>query len=228
LRVGVAYTVAALGLLAIGLGLWTAGRLERRLVDAQTQLLTLQPDAPLADYERIELAARLPWFARILTGIRAQRATSSYWRRDYAALTLDRDGAGLILERDPAIRLFATNAAFRNTRVDGSDRTAVERLNEIVSRYAELLRSHADFDVAYNYELVARTRDRLARPASTKDATGRQHEGFTPAPSTIHGHPGAPAAENDLGQFKIMIPQRGDERRQQPDAGTGGPKPRKG
>lgn len=228
MRLGVAYTVATLGLLAIGLGLWTAGRLEQRVVDAHTQLLTLQPNAPLADYDNIELAARLPWFARIIAGMRAQRATSSYWRRDYAALTLDRDASGLVLERDPAILLLATNAAFRKTRVDGSDRTAVERLDEIVGRYAELLRSHPDFDVAYNYELVARTRDRLARPAAMKDATGRPPNGPTAAASTLHGHPGTPAAETDLGQFKIMIPQRGDERRQQPDAGIGGPKPRKG
>lgn len=233
-RPALGYSTAVLLLLATGIGLWTTGRVEQRLVNARTQLLTLQYDAPLSEYDDIERsvsrAPRVPWIAKVLDQLREQRATSRYWRRDYGALVIERDASGMGVESDPAIRLLAANAAFRRTRLDGSDRSAAERLNEILDRYAELLRREPQqFDVAYNYELVARTRDKLLARTS-KSGAGREGTVTTAPPSspTIHGRPGAPAAETDLSEFKIMVPQRRDERQQQPEAGLGGRKPRKG
>ena len=47
------------------------------------------------------------------------------------------------------------------------------------------------------------------------------------APATIHGRPGAPPKESDLAQFKIVIPKRTEER-EDPNAGKGDVKTRKG
>ena len=49
-----------------------------------------------------------------------------------------------------------------------------------------------------------------------------------PSGPTLHGRPGGPPAATDMNQFKIVIPKRGEERKDAPDAGKGGQKIRKG
>lgn len=233
MRTVIGYTASVLILLVAGIALWTTGRIEQRLVDAHKQLLTLQYDAPLAEYDRVERSVRpaggLPWIAKLVAGLREQRATSEYWRRDYQALARGPGDADTAAQ-DPVILLLAANAAFRRVRLDGGDRAAVDRLQEILRQYSDLLKRDPEaFDVAYNYELVARTRDRLARAAAGRTDAGRDSRAAAkPSGQTIHGRPGAPATDADLSDFKIIIPRTGDERRQQPDAGTGGAKVRKG
>lgn len=216
-------------LLATGAGLWATGRAEQRIVDLRRQLLTLQYDAPLSEYDRIERSIRsvrtLPWIADLIDRLREQRATSQYWSGSYSALALE----GKPVDQDAAMSLLAANAAFR--RIPSDRASAIARLDEILGRYAALLRRDVQlFDVAYNYEFVARTRDKLARAGTSRSDTGREAaaKGGAPSAQTIHGQPGAPAERTDLSEFKIRIPQRSDERTQQPEAGSGGVKPRKG
>ena len=61
-----------------------------------------------------------------------------------------------------------------------------------------------------------------AKPAAKAD------ESDLPAGPTLHGRPGAPPPAVDMNQFKIVIPKRGEERKDAPDAGKGGKKIRKG
>lgn len=87
-----------------------------------------------------------------------------------------------------------------------------------------LKRAPHDFDAAYNYEFVARTRDTLARPRG-----GRREKTTRATPDqTIHGRPGAPPESTRPDDFKIIVPQNQEERMQVPEAGVGGAKVRKG
>jgi len=79
-----------------------------------------------------------------------------------------------------------------------------------------------------------RTRDMLAKsrpgaPAKTAaKPAAKADDSDLPAGPTLHGRPGAPPAAVDMNQFKIVIPKRGEERKDAPDAGKGGQKIRKG
>ena len=225
----VAYALPVVILLAAGFALFLTGRAEQRLIEGRRQLL-LMTRLPAGDAGGPEPSlsnnAALPWLSWRNGEAREQLAASDYWHRDYAAVRPERDASGTIVEQDPALLLIAANAAYRAVRVDGSDPAAVDRLTDVLGQYADLLKHAPDhFDAAYNYELVARTRNRLGR---SKPARGEKPSN-APAPDlTIHGQPGAPAAEKDSSDFKIIIPKRGDERKQQPEAGSGGVKIRKG
>ena len=88
-------------------------------------------------------------------------------------------------------------------------------------------------DAAYNYELAVRTRDMLAKPraAAPKAAPKPQataEAADLPEGPTLHGKPGGPPPAVNMNQFKIVIPKRGEERNDAPDAGKGGTKIRKG
>jgi hypothetical protein len=220
------YIVPTILLLVVGAALWTLGRLEQRLAESRRQLLTLQYEAPLEEYDRLEPSAawagRLPATASLLGDLHDQRATSHYWHRDYAAATLARDEAGGLTERDPYLLLVGANAAFRQIRLEGGDKATVQRLNAILEQYAEAMKQGAGFDAAYNYEFVVRARDAITKPRGDKSAA-------KPAVAqTIHGRPGAPPGPSQTKDFKIIVPQRSDERNQQPEAGSGAKKERRG
>lgn len=234
MRKAIPFLAVALALFVVGAGLWTIGRFEQRLVNARQQVLTLDYATPLPEYDRLEqaisLLERIPWIADRIAYIHALRAASKYWQRDYAPLALKRDSGGALIGEDPTIVRFAANAAFRSARVNVNDRAASQRLNEVLAIYAEALRHDPQFDVAFNYELVARARDALTRRGSNRlpPGRGRTDAHADPSEQTIHGRPGRPPEQTDMRDFKIIIPQRTDERAQQPDAGVGGKKPRKG
>lgn len=229
MRAAIAYFAVALILFAVGAGLWTTGRLEQRMINARQQFLTLDYKAPVPEYDRIEASTRFltraPWVAERLARIRSLRAGAAYWQGDYARLTLERDAGGALTEQDPAVLQLAANAAFRTASGIGNDPASAQQLDDVLGVYAEALRHDPQFDVAFNYEFVARTRDRLTRqsPAREKPDTRPKRAKYT-----IHGRQGAPPEQSDMREFKVIVPQRSDERSQQPDAGSGGKKQRKG
>ena len=230
MRSAIVYFAVALVLLAVGAGLWTTGRLEQRIVGARQQFLTLDYTAPLPEYDRIEQSVRflkpVPLVAEQVARVRSFRAGSTYWQRDYAHLTLEHDAGGALVEQDPAMLRLAANAAFRTARGAGSDSASPQRLNEVLGIYAEVLRRDPQFDVAFNYEFVARTREALTHP--TPAARQKSDSGAKRAEYTVHGRQGAPPEQSDMREFKVIVPQRSDERSQQPEAGSGGKKQRKG
>ena len=90
-------------------------------------------------------------------------------------------------------------------------------------------------DAAFNYEYAIRARETAARSrtqtlARSNPRTGPRTSDDEDIPSgpTLHGRPGGPPAATDMNQFKIVIPKRGEERKDAPDAGKGGQKIRKG
>jgi hypothetical protein len=213
-------------LLAGGSTLWTVGQLERRLAAGHKGLATLQYAAPADGYRDIErvlrFVRRLPSGETLEAEAREQRAASRYWLTEYATLAPERDSSGALTEHDSQVLLLSANAAYHAIQAHVSDRqAAVRALEDVMKRYVDVLKnSSGHMDAAYNYELVVRKRNLLAQPrlASTIKPD---------APATIHGRPGGPPKDSDFAQFKIVIPRRSEER-EDPDAGKGGQKIRKG
>ena len=118
--------------------------------------------------------------------------------------------------------------AFRTTQQADNRLDAVRRLDTVVKTYADVLRNGGgQVDAAYNYELAVRARDALAKPraAAPKAAPKPQAtvgEADLPEGPTLHGKPGGPPPAVNMNQFKIVIPKRGEERNDAPDAGKGG------
>ena len=218
--------VVALLLVLAAAAFWKVGQWERRLADTHQALATLRYAAPAAEYDDIErslrYAGRLPGpGSAMLSDARTQRATAQYWLSEYASLVPQRDASGALVDRDPGLLLLAANAAYRSSQADTSDRLlTIHRLESVMKAYAEVLKNNpGDADAAYNFEYVVRKRNLLIQP---HPATPKAD-----APAAIHGRPGAPPPGTDMSRFKMVIPKR-DEERNDPTAGKGGVKTRKG
>lgn len=227
------YALTTVLLAALGFGAWRAGGLQQRAAEAHRQLLTLEFEAPAATVAAIEkdlsYVQALPGFASMTNGLREQRVASSYWRGRYDELALPTSATGEITETNRTALLFSANAAYRSAGIDESSPAAVQRMEGLMARYADVLRrSDWQYDAAYNYEFVARRRDALIRARGRGQQKRAADEPSSGAPSTIHGRAGAVPPGTDMQEFKVVVPQRSDERREQPEAGKGGPKARKG
>jgi type II secretory pathway pseudopilin PulG len=242
--------VIAIVLALAGSVAWLAGRTETQLADVHKQLAVLQyaeaqtEGSALEQSQSLSLERRVPVVGKVAqTDARNTRAVAGYWRTDYAAIAPQHDANGVITETDPAILLLNANAAFRASQASGDRLDTVRRLDTVVKNYAEVLKAPAcgagdrdcdgrATDAAFNYEYAIRTRDQLAKqrgPAGKAAKTvAKADESDLPAGPTLHGKPGAPPPAVDMNQFKIVIPKRGEERKDAPDAGKGGQKIRKG
>jgi hypothetical protein len=233
--------IAALLLAAAGAAFWMAGETERRLAIVHQQLATLRyADAANQDDDvasTIGVAARIPRVGDDLAAdVRNERATAEYWRADYPSLQMRRDASGALTESDPQLALLAANAEFRAGQHTGDRAELLRQLDRSVKTYADVLKSNPSADTAYNYEYVVRLRDttQKAKPTPAQKADARLAakaaavDTDLPAGPTLHGTPGAPPKGTDMSQFKIVIPKRGEERKDNPEAGKGGTKVRKG
>ena len=223
---------------------WTAGQLESRLADANSQMTMLQYEGSLSEYEEIEQSlgsfgqfpARL---TQVVAGLGKSRATALYWDERYGALSLARDASGQPVETNPDILFLAANAVYRTGyRPDGDRVAIVSALDGAIASYADVLRrAPGHIDAAYNYEFAVRTRDAAVRrqqaprnrtnpaaqPAVVDQRPARQHD--LPAGPTIHGKPGAPPPYGENDKFKVLVPQRPDERQGAPDSAGEGARP---
>ena len=229
MRTVIGHVVLALVLAAAGGACWRLGQIERALAGAREELATLRYGVAAdraGDLEpTLRYAAPLPVVgAQMMADSRDNRATAGYWLGRYDALRADHDASGAAIARDSQQLFLASNAAFRATQVETVDRpTALSHLEGVVKSYADVLKaSPGDADAAYNYEFVVRARDALAR------ARGFSKLSIAETTPTIHGRPGAPPKGVSMSSFKVMVPQRSDERKNSQEAGKGGAKPRKG
>lgn len=145
-------------------------------------------------------------------GTDATTAAARYWSGDYAAIDADQDP------------LLAANAAYRAAVIPGgSAKEMVTRLDGVVKRYAEVLRTDPrNENAAFNYEYAVRYRAAIAArgvAVPPEDDDG----GITP-----HGRAGAPPKGTSQQQFKMLVPMRPDERREAEEAGKTGRRTRKG
>jgi hypothetical protein len=160
------------------------------------------------------------------------RATARYWLAQYDRISGEPQ-AGTTVTRDAHEQLFASNAAYRMTQTEAVDRpTALKHLEEVAKSYAEILKTTPDSaDAAYNYEFVVRARNTLAKgpttPSATNPATQKVAAVDAPVPS-MHGRPGGPPKGVSMSVFRVLVPQRNDERKESIEAGKGTTKQRKG
>jgi hypothetical protein len=233
--------VIAVVLAALGAGAYTLGQTEQRLADVHKQLATLQFVAAGAGSTEVEQAIgfeqRLPVVGQqAATDVRDVRATSAYWRSDYPSLAPQKDAGGIVTDTNPTVVFLAANAAFRASQT--ADRNeSLRRLDTAVKSYADVVKNSPDhLDAAYNFEYAVRLREALSHPkpgakmaaAAPKAAAVDEQSADLPTGPTLHGRPGGPPPAANMNQFKIVIPKRGEERKDAPDAGKGGAKIRKG
>ena len=246
--------LAAIIFALLGGAFWLAGKTETRLADVHKQLATLHyADAAAQGVdveESLGVERRVPIIGRAAeTDVRDARANAGYWGTDYAAIAPQKDANGVITEKNPSILFLTANAAFRTSQTATDRNESVRRLDNVVKSYSEVLRAEAAgcagsaaqdcqtraMDAAYNYEYAIRARETMARarPAAAPKGAARAQakanvDDDLPAGPTLHGHPGGPPPAVEMNQFKIVIPKRGEERKDAPDAGKGGQKIRKG
>jgi hypothetical protein len=243
--------LAAVLLALSGAAFWVAGQTQSRLADVHKQLALLRyADAASegGEFEQsLGIERRVPLVGRgVETDARDARAAAGYWLADYTAVAPQKDANGVVIETDPEILFLSTNAAFRASQnIDRS--AAVRRLDDVVRGYAEVLKTQAKecdgngracearaVDAAFNYEYAIRVREALAKNRAQAPSKGaakvvaKAEDDDLPAGPTLHGRPGGPPPTTDMNQFKIVIPKRGEERKDAPEAGKGGQKIRKG
>ncbi len=232
----------ALLLAVAGAVLWLAGQADRRVADVHQQLATLQYEAAGrsgADVEQsLDLERRLPVVGpRAVADVHEAQTTARYWAADYSGIQPQHDATPAASDSDPTSLLLAANAAFRASQ-GSTDRTdTLRRLDGAIKTYSDALKaSSQQFDLAYNFEYAVRVRDAIGRSkpgaaAKNANAAGKKtsnEPSDLPAGPTLHGRPGAPPSKTEMSQFKIVIPKRGEERKDNPEAGKGGTKIRKG
>jgi hypothetical protein len=219
--------VLALVLIAAGAVFWSQSQLTRRVADAHLKLATLRYDSDDATDATTSAWDQRRWqMGTLADDVTRYRATLTYWLGRYQALTPLLSVTGALAVKDSSVMFAAANAAYRTSNPEAGDhKMAVERLDSVLQAYADLLRldpSHAD--AAYNYEYVARVRDAIAKGKKP------MHGGVNPTDTiqadlpvgpTVHGRPGAPPPEINMGEFKTLTPMKFEEREEQAEPGRG-------
>ena len=211
-----AQAVIALLLLAAGAILWRSSEMERRLAEAERDLVMLRyaDAAEGAAQPSGRLAGLMPGAGRSTTDAKTLETTAGYWQGNYEAVA-----------ENPEAKLLAANAAYRNMRkAGGSWQAVVGRMDTLVKQYAEILRDQpSNSEAAFNYEYLVRLRQVIAARKQPVPPIAGNDAGLT-----IHGFAGAPPEEADMKKFKMIVPMRPDERLEAEKAGKGTTKVRKG
>jgi hypothetical protein len=215
---------AAVVLALVGFAFWAVGHAERQIAETDQELLTLNfkpvESGAAALSSAIGLAGRTPVLGTELTADATHaKGLAAYWLARYQELEPRRDAAGSVIETNPQQLMLSANAAFRAAQAAKSDRATLVHVYEgIMTSYADVLRlDSSNIDAAYNYEYLVRLRDAAAKPAlkGAKPAT-------PPKTPTLHGVPGGPPQDINMGDFKIVVPKSMQEREQQEEVEPGG------
>jgi len=214
--------------IGIGTGLGAAGRIQAREATTRRAFLMMRYAAPAAEYQAAGRYRQL-FPARWRDDVRTRQAESHYWLHRYELLARSSGGE----QRDDAVGarhlMLVANAGFRQVTAALNDETPIERLDEVAMLYLDVLKRDPNYvDAAYNYEFVIGRKNALARDRAARRIGGAAAAVGPHPDTTIHGHAGTAPAASDVDDFKILVPQRPDERRRQPDAGAGRGKARKG
>ena len=201
--------------------LWRSAGVARALADEHERLATLR-DLPADSTE--------PGGARLANIVdhdaHQHRAVADYWQRRYGASPTGSTTRNA--DRDPRLMLMAANATFRAARRNAAAAAAaVAPLDEAMQAYAAVLKeSGFDRDAAYNYEFVARLRDRAAREKQPR--TAAKPAGAAPAAQsdlppgpTIHGRPGEHPPTTRGNEFEVLTPMDYGDREAQPEQTPG-------
>ena len=224
LRTALRYLIVALLLAGAAIVLLVAGRLERRIAQADRNLTTLNLSRSAEGYDAIAnslvLSGRIPWLLRSTRHtVAVRQAAVRYWRGDYAPLVVhytSPDSPSIADNLD--LQFVVANADYRSVQRSGASRErALGTLDHAVGVYRRLLETNRDhLEAAFNYELVVRLRNRIA----AGDAVPAFHR------PTVPGNQGDDPEEDDMEDVQIYVPRDrlvDPEETENPTIGAAGP-----
>lgn len=212
---------------------WSESQMAAQVADARQSIATFDHGDADAWAARKTVADYLPGERRSLADdIRVAKARVAYWLGRYDTVAADTTAS----TADGEILLAVANAAFRSAqRETVTGPAAAQRLDGVLQAYASALKaSPRNAEAAYNYEFVARVRDRVAIAANMRipRAPGVAGEpvmaGDLPAGPTIHGNPGTPPPDAKMEELQMIAPMDYGDREAQPTPTPGARRERKG
>jgi hypothetical protein len=169
LKTALRYLIVAIVLGLAAAALLVAGRLERRLAEADQEMATLNLARAGRAYDALadSLAAtgRIPWLLdNVRDEVAVRQATVRYWRGDYAPLVVDYtspDSPSIASNLD--LQFVVANADYRSVqRPDPNRDLALGTLDHAIGVYRRLLDGNEPhIETAFNYELMISMRNRI-------------------------------------------------------------------
>ena len=211
----IGYIVAAIAFAFLGGVLLTASRLDRSLAESQENLVTQKYAESLATFDTAEryygYASRLPWIdSTPLNDVRARRATTQYWQRQYAAIVPQgTEPVSTVDENNIALQMVVANAVFRIGQAGSKNKqSTLDALDTSINAYLTVLKNTPRHEnAAYNYEYLVRLRQEVEK--------GRRKPGEGEGEDGPEGRGGGPTPEQgNMNDFKIYIPLESEELQQ--------------
>ncbi len=211
----IGYVVAAIVAALLGGVLLTASRLDRDLAQSQENLVTQKYAESLATFDTAEryygYASRLPWIGSgPLNDVRARRATSQYWQRQYATIVPQgTEPVATVDEDNIALQMVVANAVFRVGQAGSKNKqSTLDALDTSINAYLTVLKNTPRHETAaYNYEYLVRLRQEVEK--------GRRKPGEGEGEDGPEGRGGGPTPEQgNMNDFKIYIPLESEELQQ--------------
>jgi hypothetical protein len=223
MKSGISLAVAVV--LAVAGGVcWLLGRSEREVAATRHQLATMHYLEAADHAAKAEAMITVP---SVKDAAGQSHAAADYWLGKYDAFASTRDASGNAIERTPAELLVTANASYRAalSQFAQADRQAgLQHLEGAIKNYSDAMKSDPqNEDAAYNYEFAIRMRETFSRLAASAPAPKSNM-----APASIHGRLGAPPKGPGMSEFKVIVPQRPDERKEDKQAGKGEKRTKKG
>lgn len=228
MKSAIRYFVGAVVAAVLGGVCLASGFLQRDMAHAQRDVaLQKYSDADLT-FERaeryFEYGSRIPGVGnRLLNEVRARRAASHYWQRQYERLAPDQGDPTIAIPPDNVdLQFIVANAVYRAHQSRAKDRaTLIEALNAGMNAYLVVLKNSARReDAAFNYEYLVRLRDDIEKGRRKQDP-GRELESPLGSAATPDKSAG------DMKNFKTYVPLTPTEL-DKADSGKGQPIKRKG
>jgi hypothetical protein len=222
------YVLGSAVLIVAGSVCLLGGMLDRRIARTQQNLTTLTyDDAAFASLERyVTYASRIPGIGRgLLNDVRARKAASQYWHRQYSLVVPDQaDPVAAIPADNVELQVIVADAVYRNGQTRAKDKAStLQALDAAINAYLAVLKNAGRHDAAaYNYEYLVRVREDVDKGRRAPELTDTTDEGPT-------GRSGAPPPQDsNQRKFKLLIPLEPGELDKAIEPGKGTPIERKG
>ncbi len=231
------WVFAAIVLAALGAAALAAARVEHRIARAEEAFASFDLAGSARAYDELQQSLAyvrfIPWIGSdAVRRMQASRAAVEYWDGDYSALQALARGETAGENPDPELLFIAANATYRLGQQRAANRDSMLRaIDDARAAYQVVLtESGGHADAAFNYEYLLGLRDEIARArlpgASRVQPPGE--EGAGQGQQTLHGREGAPPPERSQKEFKVYVPEDGDERTNETEPGSDQVRQRKG
>jgi hypothetical protein len=229
MKSAIRYLVGAVVAAVLGVLCLAGGFLQRDMARAQREVALQKYGEADITFERaeryFEYGSRIPGVGnRLLNDVRARRAASYYWQRQYDALAPDQGDPTSAIPRDNVdLQFIVANAVYRAHQSRVKDRaTLIEALTAGINGYLVVLRnSTRREDAAFNYEYLVKLRDDIEKGRRKQDPGGGERD----SPLGVAATP--EKAAGDMKNFKTYVPLTPTEL-DKADSGKGQPIKRKG